>query len=425
MVGTGGGNVGAKSITPPIPSYTLKEHVLSYSENVKGWVSFKSFTEMQYGISLANNYYTFDKGNLFLHYDEQEDRNTFYGTFSPSTFDVILNDDPGSVKVFNTLNYEGSQAKVNKFKSKDIDGTIYNDQEYYNLYKKEGWSVESIVTNKETGSIKEFVEKDGEWFNGISKDIDISAVQDAGDFTFQGIGIVGEYSIGSDQVKGCTDPLADNYNDAASVDDGSCSYPDSTVCSGKATFVLNNNVGVSYGVALGSNAAWKMTIVLPGGNTNLSRGLGGYATISGVNDGTVDYSSVYPYPFLKSIIEGSGGTLPYTLTANFEYIQKDKSVLQQCSQTLSVVIPNIPIAPVKILGCTDPTATNFDPKATTDDGSCLYKAGGCTDPDANNYNPSATFDDGSCVYGDEEVDGEKVDSEKINEILIDSKNKYK
>ena len=52
-------------------------------------------------------------------------------------------------------------------------------------------------------------------------------------------------------------------------------------------------------------------------------------------------------------------------------------------------------------GCTDPNATNFDPKAPYDDGSCEYApppVSGCTDPNATNYDPSATVDDGSCTY---------------------------
>ena len=32
--------------------------------------------------------------------------------FTPSRLSVVLNDVPGSVKSFNTLNYEGSQARV-------------------------------------------------------------------------------------------------------------------------------------------------------------------------------------------------------------------------------------------------------------------------------------------------------------------------
>lgn len=51
-----------------------------------------------------------------------------------------------------------------------------------------------------------------------------------------------------------------------------------------------------------------------------------------------------------------------------------------------------------LLGCTDPTASNYNPDATINDGSCIYDVPGCTDPTATNYNPAATVDDGSCVY---------------------------
>ena len=52
-----------------------------------------------------------------------------------------------------------------------------------------------------------------------------------------------------------------------------------------------------------------------------------------------------------------------------------------------------------IRGCTDPAATNYNPDATQDDGSCVYKPKpGCTDPKAENYDPEATEDDGTCRY---------------------------
>ena len=52
-----------------------------------------------------------------------------------------------------------------------------------------------------------------------------------------------------------------------------------------------------------------------------------------------------------------------------------------------------------VLGCTDPEATNFNPEAEIDDGSCQYPPiGGCTDPEAINFNPEAEVDDGSCQY---------------------------
>jgi len=52
-----------------------------------------------------------------------------------------------------------------------------------------------------------------------------------------------------------------------------------------------------------------------------------------------------------------------------------------------------------IMGCTDATATNFDPMATVDDGSCTFAPiMGCTDATATNFNPLATVDDGSCTF---------------------------
>ncbi len=52
-----------------------------------------------------------------------------------------------------------------------------------------------------------------------------------------------------------------------------------------------------------------------------------------------------------------------------------------------------------VLGCTDPTALNYNELAMVDDGSCQYLIiSGCTDPTATNFNPNAEEDDGSCIY---------------------------
>ena len=50
-------------------------------------------------------------------------------------------------------------------------------------------------------------------------------------------------------------------------------------------------------------------------------------------------------------------------------------------------------------GCTDPSASNYDPTNNLDDGSCCYVAG-CMDATALNYDPNAQCDDGSCCYTD-------------------------
>ena len=50
-------------------------------------------------------------------------------------------------------------------------------------------------------------------------------------------------------------------------------------------------------------------------------------------------------------------------------------------------------------GCLQTDATNYNPQATFDDGSCnfLIIIYGCTNPDAENHQPNATHDDGRCV----------------------------
>ena len=49
-----------------------------------------------------------------------------------------------------------------------------------------------------------------------------------------------------------------------------------------------------------------------------------------------------------------------------------------------------------IEGCMDETSTNYSSDAVLDDGSCIYISG-CTNVSASNYNQDATTDDGSCI----------------------------
>ena len=49
-------------------------------------------------------------------------------------------------------------------------------------------------------------------------------------------------------------------------------------------------------------------------------------------------------------------------------------------------------------GCTDASACNYDSTATNDDSSCEFSScAGCTDSEACNYDDAATIDDGSCA----------------------------
>ena len=67
-------------------------------------------------------------------------------------------------------------------------------------------------------------------------------------------------------------------------------------------------------------------------------------------------------------------------------------------------------------GCLQMDATNYNPQATFDDGTCnfLLIIYGCTNSESPNYNPNATHDDGRCVVINENPgENETVHNETI------------
>ena len=58
-------------------------------------------------------------------------------------------------------------------------------------------------------------------------------------------------------------------------------------------------------------------------------------------------------------------------------------------------------------GCLQVDATNYNPKATFDDGSCYFLViiYGCTNSEAENYNSQATHDDGRCIVINDNPNG--------------------
>tara|TARA_R110002020_G_scaffold145170_1_gene318428 strand:- start:1714 stop:2556 length:843 start_codon:yes stop_codon:yes gene_type:complete len=164
-------------VYPPI----VEEKTITFDEKSKGWTSFKSFVP-EIAISCVNQYYSFLDGQIWKH-NSNELRNTFYENFTESSITPILNSKPELIKHFNTLNYEGSQSKVDQ---------LLTDEDYYNLQVKDGWYVNDVHTNKQNGTLNEFIEKEDKWFNyikGIENHIDTAA------FNFQGLGIVETINI--------------------------------------------------------------------------------------------------------------------------------------------------------------------------------------------------------------------------------------
>jgi hypothetical protein len=102
-------------------------------------------------------------------------------------------------------------------------------------------------------------------------------------------------------------------------------------------------------------------------------------------------------------INGEPVTLPHQVVAGDTLLVKTTFVNEHCATHMfeqqitaaDLICNSLDGFPV---GCTDPTAVNFDPSATIDSGLCIHGIVGCIDPTASNYDPNATHGDSSCLY---------------------------
>ncbi len=165
--------------------------------------------------------------------------------------------------------------------------------------------------------------------------------------------------LDEEQMLGCTDPSACNYNPAANCDDGSCMETptcNTDICAGD-TEIIDPTDGCSCIV--------DEIQVLGCTDPNACN----YNSMANCDDG-----SCMPQPNCNMDI---------------------------CLGDTEVVDPNDPCAciidEIQILGCTNPNSDNYNPDANCDDGSCDCVPDGCTNPASCNYDPLATCDDGSCL----------------------------
>jgi hypothetical protein len=159
-------------------------------------------------------------------------------------------------------------------------------------------------------------------------------------------------------IPGCTDPLAVNYNPAATIDDGSCEF-------------INE------------------------GCTNASAC--NYDPQADVNDGSCEFESC------AGCINPNACNFDQTATISDGSCEFDSCAgctnPNACNFDPSATISDGSCEFDSCAGCLNPNACNFDPSASIDDGSCEFlTCAGCTDPNAINFDPSATIDDGSCQY---------------------------
>lgn len=197
--------------------YQLDSTTVSFNEQSKGWVSFKTFIQ-ESGQSFGGEYFTAKQGKVWKHYSDQGFRNSFYGatTNMNSSINVIINELPGVVKNFEAINYEGSEGHRGLVNNKTYSDTVtssavYNDGEFDimginpsagDTQSVNGWKTSSIATDMETGQVSNFHTKEGKWFGYITGDFDTTNITvDEGDFATQGLGFATSVSSSSDEFE--------------------------------------------------------------------------------------------------------------------------------------------------------------------------------------------------------------------------------
>ena len=160
-------------------------------------------------------------------------------------------------------------------------------------------------------------------------------------------GMVGTINV---VLTGCTDPQASNYNPDATADDESCVYTSYTPTSHTV------NAGGYY------YAPTNLTVNV--GDTVNWYNDGGFHNVNADINAITNESYNNPESFVSSATYTVGALIyshVFTVPGNYTY---DCSIGNHAANgmvgTVSVLLP----------GCTDPSASNYNPQATTDDGTC-------------------------------------------------------
>ena len=411
----------------------LAGNTLTFNENVKGWSSFKSFLQEQ-GFSLNNNYYTAKNGNIWKHHDSTVNRNTFYNKYAESSITLLFNESPGSVKSFNTLNYEGSQSKITRDvsltgipSSLQPGGATYTDFDHYDNWAKNGWYVNKMTTNLQETNNLEFKDKEGKWFAQIKGDATTLDNIDPREFSYQGIDEASDVSV---TLKwGCTDGPnsglmtpngaglgingALNFDPSATNDDGSCIY---CVYGCMATDACNQNLLATcddgsclddWGCMDPLATNYDPLATCPD-NCIYPPACEDPAPTLKNSGGRIETTcGTYNQSFITFFVDTDQG-VPYSWTIKDSNNNTIGSGSGQPSGQQGIVN----IQPINPPPAASPGTTQYFIDVTDDNGcsisghllatlSSSYLVYGCTNPLAVNYNSNADCDDGSCVvlYG--------------------------
>ena len=214
---------------------------------------------------------------------------------------------------------------------------------------------------------------------------------------------------GPDVVEGCTDPTACNFNADAGADDGSCTYPESTnldcdgqclndddldgICNEDEIPGCTDTEACNFDVAATDDDGSCLLLTDPCDSCD---GNGGIA------DGDADDNGICDADQIDGCTEE--GACNYNSAANADDGSCEYTSCAGCTDPLACNTTDG--ATIDDGSCTYPDEDYLDC-----DGNCLNDADldgicdeleveGCTDANACNYSASATDDNGSCTYPD-------------------------
>jgi hypothetical protein len=179
---------------------------------------------------------------------------------------------------------------------------------------------------------------------------------------------------------GCTDPAAINFSPEANYDDFSCVYTANLLCSGAIPVEMNSatmvdTYGMPYSIETSSCGHTNIERILwysfeyNGGHVQIKTTPSGFDTVLGVFDGCGGNAIVcldditVPNAFWElnanAILSCEDGLVP----GQTYYIAT--GILGTTGQ-MSLIVNQLDIP-----GCTDPLASNYQPCASMDDGTCV------------------------------------------------------
>jgi len=160
---------------PDCSDYVLSglvpQTTVTFKENADGWTSRMSFIQ-EAGCSLNSTFYTFKNGRIWDHNTSTTLYNNFYGVQYDCSVNVLINESPEMVKGFKTLNYTGSRQReyvysIGGARNYSIAEIQANNLTPTSFSTKKGWYANYVATDLQEGQVKEFIKKEGKFFNYI------------------------------------------------------------------------------------------------------------------------------------------------------------------------------------------------------------------------------------------------------------------